>query len=73
MKAYRGNILFTPTNEHFEVIDNGYVFVNYEGIIERIYPSNHLRYSDSIEIIDLGDKLVISAMNDMHVHAELFR
>ena len=69
MKAYRGNILFTPTHAHFEVIANGYVLVNDMGIIEGVYPSDHLPYSDSIEIIDFGDKLLIPAMNDMHVHA----
>lgn len=69
MKAYRGNILFTPTHAHFEVIANGYVLVNDMGIIEGVYPSDYLPYSDSTEIIDFGDKLLIPAMNDMHVHA----
>ena len=69
MKAYRGNILFTPTNEQFEVIANGYVLVNDKGIIEGVYPLDQLPYSDSVEVIDFGDKLLIPAMNDMHVHA----
>ena len=71
MKIYKGHLLFTPQRDHFEVIENGYIAVE-NGIIKGIYhqlPESMSNY----EITDFGDRLIIPAMNDMHVHAPQYR
>ena len=68
MTIYHANILYTPTPNAFVVKRAGFVVVNTQGIIEGVYdilPEQYGTYS----VIELGDKLLIPAMNDMHVHA----
>ena len=74
-KVYKAHILFTKEKDHFEVFENGYIAVE-DGIIQGVasnledltpHPSP-LTVQDA-EVIDFGDKLLIPAMNDMHVHA----
>ena len=69
MKAYHGHILFTPTSEKFEIIANGYVLVDNSGVVEGVYAADALPKRDDIEMVELGNKLLIPAMNDLHVHA----
>lgn len=71
MKLYKAQILFTKQSDRFEIIPNGYVAVE-NGIVQGVY--SHLPASlQDAEIEDFGDKLLIPAMNDMHVHAPQYR
>ena len=67
-KIYKAHILFTKEKDRFEVYENGYVVVE-DGLV--IGVSNNLSDFDSegAELIDFGNRLLIPAMNDMHVHA----
>ena len=67
-KIYKAHILFTKDKDRFEVYENGYVAVE-NGLV--IGVSNNLSDFDSegAELIDFGNRLLIPAMNDMHVHA----
>ncbi len=72
MKIYRANILFTPSPEAFQVLERGYIAVNESGLVEGVYEQLPEQYKDA-EVIDFGDKLLIPAMNDLHVHAPQYR
>ena len=71
-KVYKAHILFTKEKSRFEVIENGYVAVE-DGVVTGL--SEDLKSLDSLdaEVIDYGDKLLIPAMNDVHVHAPQYR
>ena len=78
MKIYKAHILFTKEKDRFEVYENGYVAVDDDGCVVGV-ASNLEDLKSQIsklkpqistaEIVDFGDKLLIPAMNDMHVHA----
>lgn len=72
MILYRANILYTPTPKTFETLHFGYVAVDDSGRVEGTYENipDHLRLA---EVVDFGDKLLIPAMNDLHVHAPQYR
>lgn len=68
MKIYKANILHTPSPECFEVHQDGYIVVDDEGIIQGLYdvlPAD----MEGMPVVDFGNRLLIPAMNDMHVHA----
>ncbi len=67
-KVYKAHILFTKEKDRFEVFENGYIAVE-DGRV--IGVSNDLSELDceGAEVIDFGDRLLIPAMIDMHVHA----
>ena len=69
-KLYKAHILFTKEKDRFEVLENGYVAVDAEGRV--IGVANEVE-SEDVEIIDFGDRLLIPAMNDLHVHAPQYR
>lgn len=71
MKLYKANILHTPSPDSFEVLPAGYVAVNDDGIVEGTYSSLPAHLADA-EIVDFGNKLLIPAMNDLHLHAPQF-
>ena len=72
-KVYKAHILFTKEKDHFEVFENGYIAVENGQVVgvasslDELAP--HLSPLTSEDVIDFGDKLLIPAMNDMHVHA----
>ena len=84
MKIYKAHILYTKEKSRFEVLENGYVAVDADGRVAGVSADvaslvadaskrrNEPDYDDS-EIIDLGDRLLIPAMNDTHVHAPQYR
>lgn len=72
MKLYHANIIYTPQRQKFEVIPHGFIAVGDDGIIEGVYSQLPQRLAD-LPITDYGDKLLIPAMNDMHVHAPQYR
>lgn len=67
-KVYKAHILFTKEKDRFEVYENGYIAVE-DGYVLGV--ASHLMDLNcpDAEVIDFGDKLLIPAMNDMHVHA----
>ena len=79
-KVYKAHILFTKEKDHFEVFENGYIAVE-DGIVLGVASSlDELNAQCSKfnvqcstfnvnDVVDFGDKLLIPAMNDMHVHA----
>ena len=75
-KVYKAHILFTKEKDRFEVFENGYIAVE-DGIVlgvasslEELIPQpSAISHQPPYEFIDFGDKLLIPAMNDMHVHA----
>ncbi|MBQ7191885.1 MAG: amidohydrolase family protein [Paludibacteraceae bacterium] len=77
MRAYRANILFTPTPDAFSIVERGYVIVNSEGLVEAVtdcvdrYQTEH--NMPQIEVTDYGDRLLIPAFNDLHIHAPQYR
>ena len=75
-KIYKAHILFTKEKDRFEVYENGYVAVGDDGRVVGVASNlDDLKVQFSAfnvqraEFIDFGDKLLIPAMNDMHVHA----
>ena len=71
MQIYKANILFTKELDQFEVIPNGYIAVEKGRVID-VYEQLPATLA-SQPVTDLGDKLLIPAMNDMHVHAPQYR
>ncbi len=71
MQIYKAHILFTPERTRFEVIENGYIAVD-NGLVSGVYKQQpeSLKHQP---VTDFGDKLLIPAMNDMHVHAPQYR
>ncbi|MBP3756972.1 MAG: amidohydrolase family protein [Prevotella sp.] len=67
-KIYRANILFTKEKSHFEVLERGYVAVE-DGRVTGVDSDLSVLGAEGAEVVDFGDKLLIPAMNDMHVHA----
>ena len=71
MQIFHANIIYTPQSNRFEVVPNGYIAVN-DGKVEGVY-SQLPKHLENSPVTDLGDKLMIPAMNDMHVHAPQYR
>lgn len=69
MKIYKAHIIHTPQREHFEVIENGYVAVGDDGRVSAVADSLEALGCPDAEVTDFGDRLLIPAMNDVHVHA----
>ena len=67
-KVYKAHILFTKEKDRFEVYENGYIAVE-DGIVVGVASNLEALNAQDAEVIDFGDKLLIPAMNDMHVHA----
>ena len=72
MILYHAHILHTPTPERFSVLENGYVAVDDLGRVEGTYAAipDHLQ---GAHVVDFGDRLLIPAMCDLHVHAPQYR
>lgn len=68
MRIYKANILHTPSPNHFEVYQGGYITVDDNGIIQGVYEVLPTEMED-MPVVDFGERLLIPAMNDMHVHA----
>lgn len=73
MKIYKAHILYTKDKDHFEVLENGYIAVDADGRVLRVAEDLALLDYHDVEVIDFGDRLLIPAMNDLHVHAPQYR
>ncbi len=67
-KVYKAHILFTKEKDHFEVFENGYIAVE-DGIVLGVASNLKDLGCEGVEVTDFGNRLLIPAMNDMHVHA----
>ena len=67
-KIYKAHILFTKEKDRFEVFENGYIAVE-DGIVKGVASNLKDLGCEGAKVTDFGDKLLIPAMNDMHVHA----
>ena len=72
-KVYKAHILFTKEQSHFEVLENGYVAVDADGYVSGVAADLASLDSEDAEVVDFGDRLLIPAMNDLHVHAPQYR
>lgn len=72
MNIYRAHLIFTPTPTAFQIIENGYVCVGDDGRIEGVYSSLPSTL-EGIPITDYGDRLLMPAFNDLHIHAPQYR
>ena len=72
MKIYRANILFTPSPEAFRILEHGYIAVDDAGCVIDTYETLPDALRDE-PVTDFGDRLLIPAMNDLHVHAPQYR
>jgi len=72
-KIYKAHILYTKEKNRFEVLENGYVAVDADGRVTGVSTDPVTLGSENAEVIDYGDRLLIPAMNDMHVHAPQYR
>ena len=67
-KVYKAHILFTKEKDHFEIFENGYIAVE-DSIVLGVASNLKDLGCEGAEVTDFGNRLLIPAMNDMHVHA----
>ena len=72
-KVYKAHILYTRERSRFEVLENGYVAVDDEGRVVGVAADLASLDCQGAEVTDFGDRLLIPAMNDLHVHAPQYR
>ena len=70
---YKAHILYTKEQSRFEVLENGYVAVAADGRVTGVAADLASLDSEDAEVVDFGDRLLIPAMNDLHVHAPQYR
>ena len=70
---YKANIIYTKEKARFEVLENGYIAVNSDGRVLGVAADKALLECDGAVVVDFGDKLLIPAMNDLHLHAPQYR
>lgn len=71
-KVYKAHILYTKERSRFEVLENGYIAVE-DGRVAGVAADLKTLGCEGAEVTDFGDRLLIPAMNDMHVHAPQYR
>lgn len=72
-KIYKAHILYTKERSRFEVLENGYVAVGADGCVTGVAADVASLADEDAEVVDFGDRLLIPAMNDLHVHAAQYR
>ena len=72
-KVYKAHILYTKERVRFEVFENGYIAVDADGRVIGVATDLSQLDSEGAEVTDFGDRLLIPAMNDLHVHAPQYR
>ena len=72
-KIYKAHILYTKEKNRFEVLENGYVAVDVDGRVTEVAANMASLDSKDAKVVDFGDRLLIPAMTDLHVHAPQYR
>ena len=70
VKIYHGDILFTPAADQLSVYENSYIIVE-DGVVSQICERVPEEYKGA-EVVDYGDKLIIPAFSDLHVHGSQY-
>ncbi len=70
MRTYKAHIIDTPLPDAFRILENGYVSVSDEGRV--VYIGSQCPVETG-ELVDLGDRLLIPAFCDLHLHAPQYR
>ena len=70
MRTYKAHIIDTPSPDAFRILENGYVSVSDEGRV--VYIGSQCPVETGI-LVDLGDRLLIPAFCDLHLHAPQYR
>lgn len=77
-KIYKAHIIYTKEQSRFEVLENGYIAVGADGCVAGVAAdleslkaqcSTADEQWQDVAVTDFGNRLLIPAMNDMHVHA----
>ena len=68
--AYHGDIVFTASPEHFDVLEDGYVLVH-QGVVMAVAGSIEALPGTArpIRVVDRSGSLIIPSFNDLHIHA----
>ncbi len=66
-QAFKGNIIFTPTKDSFEIHENSYIMVE-DGKVVKISKDLDNSYK-KVTVKDFGDSLIIPGFVDIHLHA----
>ena len=69
-QIYKGNLLSSLSYDELKIIENGYIVVK-DGIISDVYEKLPAEYNNE-KITDYGDRLIIPAFSDLHMHAPQF-
>lgn len=72
-RIYKAHILYTKKKDSFEILENGYIEVDADGRVKGCAAKVADLDTEGAEIVDFGDRLLIPAMNDLHVHAPQYR
>jgi len=70
MKTYKAHLIDTPVPDAFRFIENGYISVSDEGKVTYI---GRTLPEQAGQVTDFGDRLLIPAFNDLHLHAPQYR
>lgn len=72
-QVYKAHVIYTKEKDRFEVMENGYVAVDADGRVSGAVSNLSSLDCEDAEVTDFGDRLLIPAMNDLHVHAPQYR
>lgn len=72
-KVYKAHLLYTERADRFEVKENSYIAIDANGRVLGVAKNMIELDCKDAEVVDFGDKLLIPAMNDLHVHASQYR
>ena len=72
-QVYKAHVIYTKEKDRFEVMENGYVAVDADGRVSGVVSNLSSLDCEDAEVTDFGDRLLIPAMNDLHVHAPQYR
>lgn len=66
VKIYHGDIVFAPAADQLSIHENSYIIVE-DGVVSQICEQVPEQYK-GVEVVDYGDKMIIPAFSDLHVH-----
>lgn len=72
IKIYKCNLIFTASPTEFNILKDGYVVVDGQGVIVFVGESLPSEY-EGASVIDFGDKLLLPSFYDLHLHAGQYR
>jgi len=72
MNIYKANIIYAPALNDLRILPHGYVVVGDDGIVVGCYETLPEQYASQM-VTDFGDRLLLPAFNDLHVHAPQYR